>query len=41
LPLSEGIANAIGKEIPSIMEMEAAYLMKENRPERHGNFYYK
>jgi len=23
-----------------IMEMEAAYLKKENRPERHGNFYY-
>jgi hypothetical protein len=23
-----------------IMEMEAAYLKKENRPERHGKFYY-
>ena len=23
-----------------IMEMEASYLKKENRPERHGNFYY-
>ena len=23
-----------------IMEMEAAYLKKENRPERHGNYYY-
>ena len=40
LPLSEGIADAIEKEIPSIMEMEAAYLKKENRPERHGKIYY-